>query len=78
MVGKFVCRLADHDPRVVSISLVCESLHMFIGRKFSKSIDNIDLKNSRNYVILRDHRVIRGRHDKSFTKDYFQEWQMES
>lgn len=56
MAGKFVWRLADHDPRVVSISLVCESLHMLTGRKFLKSIDNIDLKNSRNYVILRGHK----------------------
>ena len=44
MAGKFVWRLADHDPRVVSISLVRESLHMLIGRKFSKSIDNATLK----------------------------------
>lgn len=60
MAGKFVWRLADHDPRVVSISLVCESLHMLIGRKFlsiyNQSIYNIDLKNSRNYVILRGHK----------------------
>lgn len=43
--GWEVClEMADHDPRVVSISLVRESLHMLIGRKFSKSIDNATLK----------------------------------
>ena len=44
MVEKLVWRLADHDPRVISVSLVCDILQALIGKKFLKSIDNTDIK----------------------------------
>lgn len=44
MIEKSVWTLADHDPRIMSFSLVCHSLQGLIGRKFLKLIDNIDIK----------------------------------
>lgn len=43
MVEKLVSRLADLDPKVIPICLVCDILQAHLGKKFLKSEDNLAL-----------------------------------